>query len=248
MTGRRPSRAGYVLVEALATLTLSALVIAALASLVALQLRSADRASALLDAHEHQLRPLDAVAREIAGAVRARWAADNSQTFIFNGLADRILFVERVGSPGRSELRAVAFQNEATDAGNRLLRAEARVPPGAMTLDDLHFSPSVAVDTSPYQYRFSFVLPATAGQETVNPTWTDAGKLPQAIYVSLYNPGRRVAVAMIRAPLPIEAEPACVVRKDKGFCSLEGGDKPASPDGGQDTTAPADNPSPGAPR
>ena len=119
---RRPARAGYVLVEALATLAIAGLVIAVLAGLVGTLLRAGHRGAELVEQHERVARSIDVVARDIDALVRARWAGEGD--FMFVGRADRLMFVRRnADQPG--ELVAVAYQI-ADDT--RLLRAEAAAP------------------------------------------------------------------------------------------------------------------------
>ena len=73
---RRPARAGYVLVEALATLAIAGLVIAVLAGLVGTLLRAGHRGAELVEQHERVARSIDVVARDIDALVRARWAGE----------------------------------------------------------------------------------------------------------------------------------------------------------------------------
>lgn len=223
--------AGFVLVEALASLAISALVVAALASLIGLILRSADHAARMIDDSERIDRTFAAVSRDVDALVRGRWAGA-SNGFAFTGLSDRIMFVRRpyVGS---IDPEVVAYQNDALGDANRLLRAEATFRPGAASLSDLRFGPTETVVQSRERWVFAYGGELSPGVETFSDSWNDANHLPSAIRLSLRDEATGRDVVSLRMPLRAEAEPACAAGAGHGYCSV----RRSQSGGGGDATA-----------
>ena len=216
---RRPARAGYVLVEALATLAIAGLVIAVLAGLAGALLRAGHRGAELVEQHERVARSIDVVARDIDALVRARWAGEGD--FMFVGRADRLMFVRRnADQPG--ELVAVAYQI-ADDT--RLLRAEAAAPTGLTGLTQLRFGASRELVAPFGAWRLAYVEQRPTGDEAMLANWDPPDAVPAAIVIALMAKDG-TALAVRRLPVRAEVEPACArstnSRTPSAYCSLGG--------------------------
>lgn len=239
---RAGRRAGFVLIEALATLAIGAFIIAALGSLIAFTLHFADGTAADLQRGETLGRVVALMEREIRGMARARYAGDQKTAFLFAGDVDRILFTtDRVDRSGLSATVAVAYQVAPDAGGVRLLRAEATVLPGLTDLKSLAFSKPRTLYTGTTGIRFSYFLPQPDGSgEVLVDTWKDRGKLPTAVRIATTG-GDGSILDSLRVPVMTDAEPACAV-PGKGFCSLDGAVQAGSGGGDGGDEGPAGHP------
>ena len=217
---RGSARCGFLLVEALATLAISAMILAGLASVVALVLRAGDRTAAGAEQLETSGRAFDAMVREIGLATRARWAGANRRAFVFQGGPDRILFSRIRRAAGEPGSAIVVTIQAAPGAGSgRILRAEAPLLPGMNSPDELVFLPAQQLGDRGAEVAFTYVAPADGeAGEVALPFWSVPTALPSAVLVTLLQqPGGRV-VSRLRVPLPLDAEPGCAA-PEGAFCS-----------------------------
>lgn len=219
---RRARNAGFVLVEALTTLTITALLMASLVTLVGFLMTAGDKASNNLQSVEITSRTFATLDRDIRGASRIRWGGEDRSFFIFNGLKDRILFVrEEPDDSGLLQSWAIAYQTIPRDGGTRLVRAVAKLPPGALDLSELEFGPQTQVYSGPAEFRFAFYGATEDGtSETLTDNWAEANQMPNAVRISLANIKTGELVDQIRIPFQVDAEPGCAAPGSGGYCSL----------------------------
>lgn len=229
--------AGFLLVEALATMAISAVILVALGSLLGLMSRQADLTARRTERMDVAGHALAAIARDLGAAARARWAGPGPRSFVFAGQPDQVLFA-RDGSAeaeGRSRTVAVLLQS-APDAGRgRVMRAEAPLSPGDRDAGGLDFGPARALYAGEALVRFAYVAaPAAGGPELVLDAWPAGETLPVAVRVAFTDPGSGDVLSSLRVPLRIEAEPGCAAPR-KAFCSriderslADGSGEPAS--------------------
>lgn len=241
---RGPRTSGFVLIEALVTLALSALIIVGIGSLVALMLRSADRSALALEELETGGRAVAALERDISAAARVYRMEDEQPAMVFLGEPDRLFIVlDRPSRDGSIEQVLVRWQSEETTAGRgRLIRTEAPLLPG-LPVPGEDVGQPVAVDTGPAVIRFAYFSPQTDGQgEILTDSWTIPQRMPTAVRIATTAPGDIEVRRSVRVPIRVDAEVACL-NPAFGYCSLTGARRqtddgattpgPQTPGGGQ---------------
>jgi hypothetical protein len=223
----RGACAGFVLIEALATLALSALVLAGAATLVGFMLRAADRSAMALEQLETTGRAMAAVERDIRAAVRVYRQSEQAATLVFLGGPEQFMVViDRRNRDGLTAPVVVRWRSEETTAGRgRLIRSEAPLLPGVGTPGE-DVGPRVAVDTGPAVIRFAYFAPQPDGDgEVLTDDWTTPQTMPTAIRLGRADPGSLQVRSSVRVPIRVDAEIGCV-DPAKGVCSLTGGRRP----------------------
>jgi type II secretory pathway component PulJ len=227
---------GFLLLEALTTLALSALVIAGLLALGGGLSRAVDRAAARLEGAEAGRRSVAAMAQEIAGLARRRFAGEGDR-FVFQGEPDRIAFVlDVVQVNGLAAPVAVAYQ---ATAERELLRAEGALPIGASAFADADLSRPRRLEIGGELVRFAYVERLEDGGEIVTDSWNKPSALPRAVRVDRVDPATGAVLASRRVALVSETEPGCAA-PGVAFCSTakkrkpgEGAQQPPAPEAGQ---------------
>lgn len=219
----RDQRGGFLLVEVLAVLAISAAILAGLASLTRLLMTQADTLAARTERFESRERGLAALSRDIRALARIRWEGPNRERFVFAGTPDRLLFAQE--RPGMGAPVAVLLQSAIEHGRVRLLRAEAPLPPGLASFDDLRFGPVRVLMDAPSgkgaeRIRFAYVAGATErSPELILDAWPAEAPPPVAIRVGLADPATAEVMTSLRVPVLAEAEPVCAVAKTH-WCSL----------------------------
>jgi general secretion pathway protein J len=229
---RHRGSSGYLLVETLATLAISAAVLAGLASALGLVLRTGDRAAARVEEMERSGRAVAAMARDIRHLARLRWSGAARRSFVFSGEPDRILFARWTrDADGFPAAEVVVLQSLATDAGGRLLKATAPLPTGAAILSDLRVGPAEEVYSGPSLIRLAYVArPENGGAEILVDAWPSATALPVAVRIGILDPATGRLASSVRVPVLVEAEPGCAAPKT-AFCSRVDPSKPSGEGG-----------------
>lgn len=213
---RSRARAGFLLVEALATLAISALLLLGLASVLGLMLRATDQITARADELETTGRAIAAIRREIEAMTRARWAGEARAAFIFSGAPDKMLFTRSL--PRGSGTAAVVIQSVRTNLGGRLLRAEAPLLPGAASAQDLRFGLPRNFYEGRYLIRLAYFAGPGEGPDQALEDWPSDLALPSAVRVGIVDPGTGKLLSSLRVSLTVEADPGCAAPQ-AAFCS-----------------------------
>ena len=200
------------LVEVLATMTISALLLAALFSVASLTLRSSGKIERLSEEIEERTRLIAALSREIERALPVRWAGKDD-AFIFNGTASNIAFAVEVPLPGGVTDMAAVFVDGAAGVTRRVVE----VGPAMASFGDVAGGRSEVMADSRYRVKFSYFARLSDGREALLDTWPDARQLPVAI--QLIVSGRDGTTSVARVKLGVDAEPGCGLPK-AGRCSL----------------------------
>ncbi len=224
---RGSARGGFLLLEALTTLALGALVIAGLSTVIVLMLRFSDRTAADLGRREVLGRALQTVEQEIRDMARLRLGGAQDAPFLFSGHPDRLLFtLDRLDDNGLDAPVAVAYRTGTRDGVTRLARAEAAVPPAATDAAALVFGKPATVYAGDRGIRFAFFAPQPDGSgEVLMDDWKQPAKMPTAVRIAVIAPDGTIEEST-RVPLLVDAEPGCAV-PGKGFCSLPGAEQQA---------------------
>lgn len=220
----RPGEAGFLLVEMLATMTISAFVLIGLVALGSVIVRAADRSVAAIGSSEDLARTVSSLDGLIGTAVRARLDGAPSQPFLFNGDDRRLMVAHRDTTPGALPVtRVVALRSEA----GRLLRAEAALPARVGALDELHFGPPRELYAGDATIRFTYVAsPSSAGAaEPSLSRWPTGSAMPSAVIVEALDRTSGRVLLRGRATLFANADRGCLVDGACGFTNRTSGQR-----------------------
>ncbi|KQP15364.1 hypothetical protein [Methylobacterium sp. Leaf93] len=217
---------GTLLVEALTTFALSALVLAGLVATSGLFLRILDRSVA----HAHEVESLDramtAIGRDLRHLVRARWEGPAPRSFIFEGHPTRLVFALADGGMGGERQvgeRIVSLSSRVSPQGGRILRSEAPLRPGATGPKGVAFGAAQELHAGRTRLRFAFVAPSKQGQPVPPPLpdWPAGSLLPEAVLVEMVDPETGRVVLSARTRLMVDADIGCL-QGGQGPCGLPG--------------------------
>ena len=194
--GRRDRTGGFLMLEALATLLLSGLILLGLASLLSLMAAASDRAAVRAQRMERDGRLAIALRRDLAAALPLRGADGLT---IFDGAADRVTFA--AAAPGG----IVRVTLQASNGG--LLRVTS-----ALTDAAAGTAPSM-IARQPVRFRFAGRA-APGGAEFVADTWPSGPRMPDAVLVEFGGLVDRVA-------LRASADPGCAAAPDADIACAE---------------------------
>lgn len=215
----RSASGGFLLVEALATMAISAFLLVAMASVVSLMLRASERTQRTSQDIEETSRTLAMLMREIGQITPVRWAGPGAG-FAFEGTSDRLSFARVMQMPDDySEIRMVTLHSER----GRLTQEERALTPTAGGLADLDPTLTQDVVQQRFSIRFAYFSRLDTGQEALTDTWGDSFLLPLAVRVSLID--RDGSSRSVRVPILVDAEPGCAA-PDKAVCSFVRGKLP----------------------
>lgn len=203
---------GFMLVEVLATMTISALVLAALFSVVSLTLRSSATIERRSETIEQRTRLIAALSREIERAVPVRWAGSDG-AFIFSGTARSIVFAAETPSPGGSDQVAAIFLDSAAAVTRRIGLVES----DARSFEDIAIGRPEIMVGKPYQLAFSYYARLPDGREALLENWSDPLQWPVAVRLTVSD--GMGSASTIRLKLAVDAEPGCGL-PETGRCSL----------------------------
>ena len=229
---RGDRRDGFTLVEVLATMTISALLLAALFSIASTTSRVSARVERQAGEIEERTRLLSALAREVRQAVPVRWAGTDG-SFIFSGTSRRIGFAADSVSPdGVTDVVAIVI-----DAGEAVTRRMGNIGPNAKSFEDIAFGRPEAMVDNRYRLTFAYYARLPDGREALLDSWTDPRRMPEAVRLTLS--GKDGTTSTLRVGLDVDAEPGCGFPKS-GLCSFapvatpgeEASSKTTSGDGG----------------
>ncbi|GJE19349.1 hypothetical protein [Methylobacterium marchantiae] len=234
---------GSLLVEALTTIALSALVLSGLVATSGLFLRVLDRSVA----HAHDVESLDramtAIGRDLRRLARARWDGPGPQSFVFEGHPTRLVFA-RAGTDMRGDHtvpgeRVVSISSQASPQGGRILRSEAPLRPGMNGPESLVFGSGQDLHSGRTRLRFAYLAPSRQGRALPLPqtAWPSGPLLPEVVLMEMIDPETGRVVLSARTRLMVDSDIGCL-QGGQGPCGL-----PDRQDKGE-TAAIAPRPSP----
>ena len=190
------------LVEVLATMTISALLLAALFSITSLTMRVSGRIEKQSQRIEERTRLLSALTREIERAVPMRWAGENP-SFIFIGSERNLAFAAVSPSAnGGTEIRAISIDSEGDIA-----RRVAVVGPDARSFADLVMGAAEVMADKRYRLAFAYFARLPDGREALVQAWPNGTQFPVAVRLTVSSP--EGGVSSIRINFAVDAEPGC---------------------------------------
>lgn len=207
---------GFLLTETLATFTLSAFVLLGMVMGASMLVRAVDRSAAKVQAADDLDRALAALGRDITGIVRARWAGEEPQPFVFRGGPDSLLFVGDERGPGGAITRRVVSLREIVLNGvPTLTRSDAPLPADAHSFADLRFGAARPFPTGPARLRFAYAPAARAGVPVPArlASWPSGPTLPAAVIVEALDAASGRLLVSERFPVRADADIGCLVSR-----------------------------------
>lgn len=194
---------GFLLVETLATFTISAFVLLGLVSAASVLLRAVDGSVARIESVDDLGRAMESIRQDIAGLSRARWNGAEPQAFVFRGGPNSLVFA-RGG-------QAIALR-EILAAGRPVLtRSAAPLAARATSFGDLVFGPPREVWTGVARLRFAYVPPRESGAEPpVRTSWPGGTKLPAAIVLEAIDRETHRVLVATRVTIEADADIGCL--------------------------------------
>jgi len=220
-------RGGYVLIEAMAALVLSGLVLASVPIASGMLIRSWQSVTRGSDRLDQLATGLGVVRRELSVMQRTRFAPKRRNRGddgppVFIGTPDTVGMVlpgdaVRTGPNADKGDRIVMFTVEPGVQGATLLRGSTPYRPELTGFETVQLQDPVILLDGPWRYQFLY---AAADKERLQwlPVWDREERLPVAIRLDVVDnaTGIRVIPPLI-VPLQITAEPGCI-DSDLGPC------------------------------
>lgn len=197
------SDSGFALVESIAVLALTALVLLTL--LIATDLVSRNSAAAMRSANtvETLATGLAAVRRDLEDARFLRLGPQPDDPVLFSGSPQAVALV--VGNDGAGGGESLVLIEARYEGGiGSLVRSSAGWQPGTTGFGSAAFANHVLLMSGPWQYRFSYADPA-ARAERWRSVWSQAARLPAAVRLEVIGANSQPAVTPLVAQLKIDS-------------------------------------------
>jgi general secretion pathway protein J len=202
---KRVGEKGFSLIEALAALALTGLVLSALATITAQWLPSWNRGFDRIQQSELVGISMRRIAADLAAAEYVPPNRDQVKP-LFDGSALSVTFVRTALGPNVGVGLDVVRIGETTDQG-RLVTVRSRaafgpLPPGLSPSEQINVSDPVVLLRPPFRLSFAYAGPDRVFRDT----WQDADKLPAAIMLTVRDvaSGRILSVSTV-TPVHVDA-------------------------------------------
>jgi general secretion pathway protein J len=221
-------QAGFALVESIAVLALSGLVLLTL--VIATDLISRNSAAAARSANtlETIATGFAAVRRDLAGARFIRIGANAEDPILFSGSPQAVAIAVADDGISTTEGEGLVLLEARYEEGRGvLMRSSARLMPGTRGFGGIKFANPVVVLSGPWKYKFSYYDQKAATEQWAE-KWTAFSRMPSGIRLDVLNDSGQRVVSSLVVKMHINsggcAEPAHV------DCASE-----APAEGGQDS-------------
>ena len=238
MSGRAHDRqGGFILVEAIAVLLLSGMVMLTLLIATDLVTRNSAAATRRANAIEGLSTGLAALRRDITAASFVRAGNEPESPLLFQG-GPRSLSFARSGDDDGAVAALVRVESRYEEGRGLLVRSEAPMGVQRAGLSGAAFGDPVVLLTGPWTYRLSYGA-AGVGPIVWQESWTDTKKLPRAIRLEILDgrSGRAIQIPLV-VGLKVDAEIRCEPSEAGGCGGAEGGadarDRSGGPPGEED--------------
>lgn len=191
-------QAGFALVESIAVLALSGLVLLTLVIATDLVSRNSAAAARSANAIETLTMGLGAVRRDLQGAQFIRVGASEEDPILFSGAPQAVaIAVENDGTGTNDGEALVLIEARYEDGRGVLIRSSAKLRPGASGFGGAAFENHAVIMSGPWRYRFAYSDPQ-AGTERWRNEWTAANRMPSAIRLDvLSEDGNQVIPSLV---------------------------------------------------
>jgi hypothetical protein len=195
-------RAGFALIEMLAALAIAVAVLALLAQFTAQTLRNWSRGESTIATMEMLTSGLGRLRADLAQALPMRPPGTDSESIIFSGEPNRLLFVSTGSAAGDRGLALISVTVQEDQDGIAVIRERGSVATAGTLLRD-----PVILLRGRMRVQFSYRGPD--GQPTA--TWTGQPQLPKAVAVDIFDlSGASVFPVPFVIPLPTNLLAACL--------------------------------------
>jgi len=219
MNRARRSEAGFALIESIAVLLLSALVMLTLLIATDLVSRNARAATQRANAIEGVATGLAALRRDISGAQFVRGGEGKPEDILlFEGGPRALSFLGK--EPGGEDVM-IRIETRYDARRGALIRSSAPPGPAPDSFAGASFGSSVILLSGPWTYRLSYGTAKPSGGVAWQDTWSSNKALPDAVRLEvLTGDGGQPAFTPLTVALRINAEVACP--PDDETCGPEG--------------------------
>jgi prepilin-type N-terminal cleavage/methylation domain-containing protein len=186
----RARQRGFTLIEALAALVISSVIIAGTATLIHSVARNFDRGTRGVDAADGLMLAVERLAADFASARFVTWTTANGPALAFKGeQTDKLARVVFVGGRdngyGSRSDEVVTLSTERSDGVTRLVRRRAAWSGADTLVDRLSPQDPVVLIEGNLDISFVFGRLADGGGLVWSATWTDATALPRFVRLIL---------------------------------------------------------------
>ena len=207
------SRAGFSLLEVIASLVITTLLIVALTPLVNQMLATWSRGSEIVSMVELQRRGLGVLRDDLTYAVAWRGFGRTDEYLAFRGNETSMSFPAVSGlGHGRDGLEMISIEVTNSAGGRALIRRRAAIIGSTRTA----FADPVVIYSGPYKYFFRYY--SQDGDEKA--VWADPYSLPARVVLNIVNERDRYAVLSIPLPLVTSISSACFVTANLPSCPI----------------------------
>ncbi len=223
---------GFALVEAIAVLAISALVLVAL--LIATDLVSRNAAAAARRANDLETLTtgLAALRRDLEGTLHVQ-ASGAAAALIFFGEPDALGIAVESDRSGRDNGQSLLhIETRYKDGQGALIRSSAPLLPETGGFTGVTFGDSALLALGPWRYRFSYAGPS-AGRFTWRVDWPESGILPVAVRLEVLDGEGERVIPALTVRLPVDTS-GCAGQSPKD-CGNEEEAEPSASGGVNDT-------------
>ena len=206
---RRRAEAGFALIESIAVLALSALVL--LTMLIAADLVTRNAAATSRRAHEVEALATGfaALKRDVSGAMFLRSGTGPKAPILFQGTASSLGFAVERDRPDLGYSNSLIWIAARYDDGRGVLeRSSARLLPQIASFAGTAFGDTAILISGPWTYRFSYARLREGAVEWME-SWPSAGALPRAVRLHVLDAGGAPVVPPLVVGLGVDAELNC---------------------------------------
>lgn len=199
------------MLEALAALALSGLVLASVPLASGILIRTWQKVTAGSDRLDMVATGLSAIRQELSTIQRERFAGRGGGPYAFVGTPDTVgVVLADAGGPGPKGESIVMLTVRPETDGNTLLRGSAPFRHDSRGFENIQLQDPVVLLSGPWKYLFTYAE-HSRGKLQWRTEWQDEEELPVAIRLDVVDfvTETRVIPPLI-VPLRIEADPGCI--------------------------------------
>jgi prepilin-type N-terminal cleavage/methylation domain-containing protein len=209
-----PSKAGFSLLEVLASLVVTSLLIMALTPFVTMMLATWSRGSEVASMVELQMRGLGVLRDDLSYAIVWRGFGRPEDFLAFRGSETSMSFPAASGlGDGRDGLEMISIDVTNSANGRALIRRRAAVIGTTRTA----FADPVILFSGPYKYFLRYY--SQDGDEMS--AWADPYSLPARVVLNIVDEGNRLSVYSIQLPLVASISSACLANANLPNCPIQ---------------------------
>lgn len=228
--GRPGSRAGFSLLEVLAALAITVLLVVTFAPFASQLILSWGRGTRTAELVDMLTRGSDRMARDLLAVVPMTLTRGEETSMLFRGGPGSVVFATATGyGPGRGGIELVSFGIEEDGAGAQAI-VRRRAPLRDAALAPTGFRDPVTLFSGPYQYRFDYVAADGSRVET----WQNRFDMPVRVELAILTPSGPLLPLPLSYFVPANLSAACITDEPPDFCNPEASseDEPGGVGGG----------------